>query len=499
MKKIILLLLRQHFTDILENWIDKILQTYSKKLTERQARQFVESSLNNLEEVIESGDYTKADQYLIEIYNLFDKTGFNLLEISHLFSIGRFAMINFMENNDGYRYDPVILMGFLDEIIEQVYARYGLLHQQVQMRELENDRDRLATKLEHNQNYLENLLSSSDSAFMVIDKNENIIGWNKGAEKVFGYTKDEIIGQPADVFYPDSKKYSEEHKYIIEKIKTTGTVRVNETERLTKSGVTVSVNLNISKLPGNDEYTGRSVIIRDFTQVKKLQQQVDQSEKLAVIGKLAAGIAHEIGNPLASISSIVQILQRKTSEDFTRSNLANIKENIDRISRIVRELVDFSRPPGDQKMYTQITEVIKTAIGIVKYDKRVKKVDFKTELDPALPQLNVIPDQLLQVFVNIMLNALDAIKGEGIIKVTSYYDEQFVYVDIEDNGCGMDDNILKDIFDPFFTTKDVGKGTGLGLSVSYGIVKKFRGDILVKSIIDQGSVFTVKLPVKDNI
>lgn len=217
------------------------------------------------------------------------------------------------------------------------------------------------------------------------------------------------------------------------------------------------------------------------------------------MAQLAAGIAHEIGNPLASISSLVQVLQRKAKDDFFYEQLADIKENIDRISKIVRELVDFSRPPSQEKSLTELTDVIKTAIGIVKYDKRVKDVKFRTDLIDDLPMINVVPDQLLQVFVNIMINALDAIKGKGSISVKSKFDEQNVFFEITDDGCGMTEEVKDKIFDPFYTTKDVGKGTGLGLSVSYGIIRRAKGIIKVKSKLNEGSTFTIKLPIEKEI
>lgn len=142
-------------------------------------------------------------------------------------------------------------------------------------------------------------------------------------------------------------------------------------------------------------------------------------------------------------------------------------------------------------------DVIKTALGIVKYDKRVKKVDFISDLDPELPEAKIVPDQLLQVFVNILINALDAIEGNGTIEVNSSSDEKFIVVEIKDNGIGMDKAVINKIFDPFFTTKGVGKGTGLGLSVSYGIIKRFGGDIIVESEKENYSKFIVKIPHND--
>lgn len=498
MKKLIIELLRKYFDAIRENWVEKLAADFGEKLTENQLRSFVENTINIIIEIVEKTDYSIADQYLIDIYNLFSQTNVNLLEISQLFTQGRYAIINFIENDESYQYDPVILLGFMDEIIEQIFARYGIMHQEATMKELASDRDRLATKLDINQQYLKNILHSSDSAIMVVDAHERFIAWNKGAENIFGYTEDDIIGKTSSLLLPKEKKYFDELEKIKTETQKNGYLQIPETERVTKDGRLVSVALNVSELPGkNGEYIGRSVVIKDFTEVKKLQQQVDQSEKLVVIGQLAAGVAHEIGNPLTSISSLVQIIQRKNKDEFIKEQLETIKENIDRISKIVRELVDFSRPPSFEKMIIDITDVVKTALGIVKYDKRVKKVDFNTEFDKEIPKVEIVPDQVLQVFVNILINALDAVKGNGTITAKTYKDQDYVYVEIIDDGTGMDQHTLNKIFDPFFTTKDVGKGTGLGLSVSYGIVKKFHGDILVESETGKGSKFIVKLPVSE--
>lgn len=332
---------------------------------------------------------------------------------------------------------------------------------------------------------------------MVVDEDEKFVAWNNGAEKLFGFSQAEIIGKKSTALLPEGDKYRIELQEIINEVRSKGFAKLIETERKTKDNRVLPVQLNVAKLPGeNNEYLGRTIVITDVTEVRKLQQQVDQSEKLAVIGQLAAGVAHEIGNPLASISSIVQILQRKSKDQFMSDQLINVKDNINRISKIVRELVDLSRPPSHDSLLTQINEVVKTAVGIVKYDKRVKKVEFKTNLNEKLPMIEIVPDQLLQVFINILINSLDAIQGEGTIKVKSQFDEKNIYIDISDNGIGIENEILEKIFDPFFTTKQVGKGTGLGLSVSYGIIKKFNGEIKVKSTVNEGSEFNIQLPIK---
>jgi len=499
MKKLLIELLKKYYAQISEKWIDILINLYKDKLTESQVQGFVYSSLNTFIEVINKTDYKEADQFLISSYKLFSSTNLNLLEISQVFSHGRFALLNAIEAEASADTDPVILLGFLDDLIEQIYARYGMLHQETKIKELKLDRDRLANKLEFDQQYLKSILVSADQAIMVVDENERFIAWNKGAEKIFGYKEDEIIGKPSSVLFPLGEKYVKERDSIIEETRKIGYISIVETERVKKNGEFITVRLSVSRLPSTTgEYVGRSIIIKDHTEYKKLQAQIDQSEKLAVIGQLAAGVAHEIGNPLTSISALVQILQRRSLDPFMSEQLINIKENIDRITRIVRELVDFSRPPSYETNIQDITDIIKTALGIVKYDKRVRKVKFDTELKDFLPSVSVAADQILQVLVNVLINALDAIDGNGTISLKSYYDNANIYVEITDNGCGMDELTIERIFDPFFTTKEVGKGTGLGLSVSYGIIKRFTGEIKVRSKINEGSTFTLLLPIAVN-
>lgn len=225
-------------------------------------------------------------------------------------------------------------------------------------------------------------------------------------------------------------------------------------------------------------------------------EETMQSERLAVTGQLAAGVAHEIGNPLTSISSIVQILRRKTEDPFFTEQLNHIKVSIDRIARIVHELVDFARPSPFNPQPANLNDIIHTAIGIMKYDRRVKRIEIETILAEHLPTLMLAKDQILQIFINLMINAADAMNGVGKIRIRSWADDEFVSASVADTGCGIPRIILPRIFDPFFTTKGVGEGTGLGLSVSYGIIQKHNGRIEVDSTVGEGSVFLVKFPLE---
>jgi len=231
--------------------------------------------------------------------------------------------------------------------------------------------------------------------------------------------------------------------------------------------------------------------------LREAQFQISHQEKMASLGLLAAGVAHEIGNPLTSISSMAQIIMRRSDDPQLEEYLKNILKNIERISKIVRELVDFARPSSYEASTVDVNELIRHAINIVKYDRRTKHIQLQMDLDSELPGIFLVADQLLQVFINILINAVDALPQDGgELYVKSYAREGRLFIQFTDNGVGIAKEHLGKIFEPFFTTKKVGKGTGLGLSVSYGIIKNFGGEIHVRSTVMQGSTFTIEIPIE---
>jgi signal transduction histidine kinase len=220
------------------------------------------------------------------------------------------------------------------------------------------------------------------------------------------------------------------------------------------------------------------------------------------MGTLAAGIAHEVGNPLASISALVQVSQRYTTDDLVKEKLELVKNQITRISKIIRDLVDFSRPSNYELQLIDINKNIKEAVEIIKVGAKAKDVYFQLDLDQNIPPLPLVADQIQQVFVNILLNAVDALtesnKKEQLISIKSSLNHEELVLTFYDNGTGIKEENMPKIFEPFFTTKKEGKGTGLGLWVSYGIIKSFQGDIKVKTNFGVGTTFIITLPVNSN-
>lgn len=338
----------------------------------------------------------------------------------------------------------------------------------------------------------------------ITDVDGKIIYVNPAFERSSGYTREELIGKNPNIF--SSHKHPKEFWMNMWETIKQGKVWIGEVINRRKDGQLFYTDLLISPIiDNNGKLIGYFGIHRDKTEQKKLEQQLIHAQKMESIGLLAAGLAHEVGNPLASISSLVQVIQRTNKDEFTNQKLELIKSQINRISKIIRDLVNFSRQSTYELQSTEINKVLRSAIEIARVSKKAKGIKFIEEYDPNIPVLYLVPDQLQQVFLNILINAIDAlcIDVNRMVYFTSnpqivsktFKDENKVYISISDNGIGIPDSAIDKIFDPFYTTKKVGEGTGLGLWVSYNIIKSFQGEIQVNSSEGEGTTFTIILPI----
>ncbi|HLX61969.1 MAG TPA: protoglobin domain-containing protein [Planctomycetota bacterium] len=238
----------------------------------------------------------------------------------------------------------------------------------------------------------------------------------------------------------------------------------------------------------------------DRAALESSRSQITHQEKLATIGLLASGLAHEIGNPLASIQAVCDNQLRRHPDTSTAEKFERIRGQVLRIVDIVRKLVDYSRPAPDSWRPTNFNEEIEAALAIARLSRSAKSIRVSLQLDPNLPPVEAIEGQLSQVFLNLILNAIDAMREHaGELTIVSRRSGSNVQVEVKDNGSGISEKNLARIFDPFFTTKDVGKGTGLGLHVSLGIVERHCGRIVANSTVGVGSEFMVEVPVKQTV
>ena len=274
-----------------------------------------------------------------------------------------------------------------------------------------------------------------------------------------------------------------------------------------KDGEEVPVNFSAAIIEKNGHEIGTVGIFSDLRERLRMRKELEearmqlmQAEKIASIGRLAAGIAHEINNPLSGILIFADILMKDLAAHNPQwgEDLQEIINQSMRCKEIVARLLDFSRQSVGQRLDYDMNTVIERSMELLTYQALFHNIVFVTDLQPDLPTMSGDPGQLQQVFINFILNAATAMQGRGRIAITSRFDPAYdeIILEFADTGPGIPADIMSKIFDPFFTTKGPGEGTGLGLSVAYGIIQQHGGSISVANSPAGGAVFTVVLPLK---
>lgn len=349
----------------------------------------------------------------------------------------------------------------------------------------------------HEKFFADIILNSLD-AILGFDIENKIFLWNKGAENLFGYLKQEVMGREFSFLLPVYKIEEGEIEYMQEQINERGYFVNLETDRITKTGEII--NVSITRYLIHDEKNepiGSVGIIRDVTRVKKLEKELREKENLVLIGEVVSSIAHSLSNPLNIISGTADyLLLDKKSSDEGYEDLKTIVDEATRITRSIRQLLNFSRPLKTIKHPVNINDTIEEVMSRLKFSTGKKKITFKKNLNREIPDVNCDPAQIQETISNLLTNAIQAINDKGDIKVKTSSRNETVEIEISDTGSGIPKENINKIFEPFFSSKEYGKGTGLGLSIARRIMKEHNGDICVKSIRGKGTTFILKLPVK---
>jgi two-component system cell cycle sensor histidine kinase/response regulator CckA len=356
---------------------------------------------------------------------------------------------------------------------------------------------------------LASIVESSEDAIISKTLDGIVTTWNRGAERTFGYTADEVIGKSIGLLIPQDRV--EEESQIIERVKQGEHVSHFETVRRRKDGTELNIALTISSIQdGEGRVMGFSEIARDITEHKSLEAQLRQSQKMEGVGQLAGGIAHDFNNLLTVINSYSAMVlgELDFSNPFVRNGLEQIKEAGHRAASLTRQLLIFSR---QQVLEPKVLELNEVVSNMAKLLRRLIGEDVIQVLclHPALGRVKIDPGQLEQVIMNLAVNARDAMPGGGQLTIETENVEldnayarthalvqpgPYVMLAVSDTGCGMDAETQARIFEPFFTTKGPGKGTGLGLATVDGIVKQSGGNVWVYSEVGKGTTLKVYLP-----
>lgn len=334
------------------------------------------------------------------------------------------------------------------------------------------------------------VVASLPVGLIATDKNGKIAFFNTAAERITGLDLSRARGEAPDAVLPYDfwtlKASLDRGETIFEKEMACEFVE----------GTVVPVSVSASKIINEEgHFVGQLLIIRDLGEVRRLQDEIRRKEKLAAIGGLAAGVAHEIRNPLSSIKGIASYYRDKFEDGSEDKQMAGIMiEEVDRLNRVISELLEFTRPPRLDPRPVDINKLIEHSTRLIQQEAKAKNIQVQVHPGSETVEASVDPDRLTQCFLNVFLNALQAMENSGKLTITTAIrNKTHVIIDIKDNGPGISADDVDRIFDPYFTTKS--KGTGLGLAIVHKIIDAHQGQIKVRSTPGRGTVFSIVLPV----
>jgi two-component system, NtrC family, sensor kinase len=338
--------------------------------------------------------------------------------------------------------------------------------------------------------FSENIVESINVGILAAGLDDRVESWNTQMERISGIGREDAVGRTlSELFSPALVEQFE---------RTRGEMRIHHLDKFSldsKKGESI-MNIAIAPLVSRDlQQIGRLVIFDDVTDRAELERRLVQADKLSSIGLLAAGVAHEVNTPLAVISTYAQMLAKQVAEDEQKSRiLEKIARQTFRASEIVNSLLNFSRTPTSDLTEVQLNRVIRETLSLLEHQMKKAGVEVRTRLDPQLEAVKGNSGKLQQVFLNLFLNARDAMEPRGVLEVVTRAGETGVVVEVIDSGHGIAAEHLSRIYDPFFTTKSAKKGTGLGLSVTYGIIQEHGGAIEAVSRPGEGTCFHLEFP-----
>jgi len=349
-----------------------------------------------------------------------------------------------------------------------------------------------AEQVERLKDFSENIVESLSVGVCTVDFEGRIESWNTQMEHLIGAQRHQAVGHrledviPPDLMAEIAARAADEHVSAIYKFHLHN-----------RAGRQLVVNTSIAPLVGkNGEKLGRLFVMDDNTQRVRLEEQLLQTEKLTSLGLLAAGVAHEVNTPLAVISNHIQMLARQLPPDDPRHKIIDkIVKQTFRASEIVNNLLNFSRTAAAEFSEVNLNSVVEETLTLVSHPFKTARINVIKTLQDDLPPVRGSINRLQQVFLNLFMNARDAMPTGGMLEVRTATQNGSVEVEVTDTGVGISRDVQNRIFDPFFTTKASGRGTGLGLSVSYGIIKEHAGKIEVRSTPGKGTSFRLEFPV----
>ncbi len=347
------------------------------------------------------------------------------------------------------------------------------------------------------QQRLKGVIESAMDAIITVDQDQKIVLFNRAAEEMFGFSSEGSMGKPLDRFLP--ARFRDGHRHHVEGFGQSGVT----SRKMGQLGTVMGLRSNGEEFPveaaiSHNTVAGKkfyTVILRDISERKKLEEQLRRTERVAELGTLASGMAHEIGTPMNVILGRAEYLMDRVKEEPTKKGLQTIITQVERITKVMNQLLAFARRKPPERGPLQLKDIVENGMELFQERLEKSRVTVETSLDDACPKVLADSDQLSQVFINLVMNAIHAMQpGGGTLRVGLAQDHDMVKLTVADTGHGIPEEALPQIFEPFYTTKEFGKGTGLGLTVVKGIIEEHQGSITVESEEGNGTTFTIFLP-----
>jgi PAS domain S-box-containing protein len=351
---------------------------------------------------------------------------------------------------------------------------------------------------------LEGILEHSADAIIGLDGDSRVRVWNDGAEATFGYSASEATGRDInELLLPDGADWKVEAEFIRREATNGGAVVNFQTRRHGRDGIAFPVSLTLSAIRGDqDNLVGYSLIVRDISLQARLEEQMRRSERLAVASVMTAGLAHELGNPLAVIGNRIDCIEQEVRErgevNFLAEDLGVLREHTDRLDRVIRDVLRFARGEPGEREPVDVSQTAARVVGLLQRTYQSREVNIETDLADSLPRPLANEQDVETVCINLLMNAIDATPRGGTVSVATRpsRDSTAVELEVSDTGPGVPPELRHQIFEPFFTTKRSNRATGLGLAVCQTIIERHGGRISVEGGPGEGSRFVVLVPLK---
>lgn len=354
------------------------------------------------------------------------------------------------------------------------------------------------TERKHAEEQFRLVVESSPNGLLMVDEQGTIRMANRQVDQLFGYERVELIGQPVEILVPQHVRanHAGDRAEFFANSESRAMGRGRDLYGVRKDGQEFPLEIGLSPIRTPNGMRVLASVV-DISERKRIQEHLQKAERLAELGTLASGMAHEIGTPMNVILGRAEYLLQRAADEGMKRGLTTIITQVERITKVMNQLLTFARRRTPERRAVNLGEIVDDSLEMFQERMAHSRITVDKTIESSLPLVHADRDQLIQVLINLVMNSIHAMPEGGRLRLSLAREGSHVCLGLSDTGHGMPEEIRSKVFDPFFTTKDFGKGTGLGLTVVKGIIEEHGGTIAVESAVDKGTTFWIRLPLDE--